>query len=189
MDVKNIYGAVIFTSAALSVRDAVLDAVKQRKSLPGAYLHGADLRGADLRGANLQGADLWGAYLQGADLRSAYLQDALGAESALARVQFIPETGSFEAWKKCRNGVIVKLLIPEDAQRSHGAERKARASKAIVLEVFGAQTGESCGSFEVVEYRKGETVIPDKWDNDRWNVCSHGIHFFLTRIEAEEHEL
>jgi hypothetical protein len=162
--------------------------------LQGAYLRSAYLQGADLRGAYLQGADLRSAYLQdaylqGADLRGAYLRDALNAESALARVQFIPETGSFEAWKKCRKGVIVKLLIPEDAQRSHGAERKARASKAIVLEVFGAQTGFSGGGYEVVEYRKGETVIPDKWDNDRWNVCSHGIHFFLTRIEAEEHEL
>jgi len=244
MDIKNIHDVVIFTSPALSLKDSVLDAVKQRKSLQGAYLRGAyllgaylqgaSLRGASLRGASLLGADLrdadlQGAYLQGADLRDAdlrgaslqgadlrgasllgaylrgasllgadlqgasllgaSLRDALGAETALARMQFIPETGSFEAWKKCRSGVIVKLLIPEDAQRSHGADRKARASKAIVLEVFGAQTGESGGAYGAVEYRKGETVTPDKWDNDRWNVCSHGIHFFLTRIEAEEYKL
>jgi len=25
----------------------------------------------------------------------------------------------------------------------------------------------------------------DKWDDDRWNECSGGIHFFLTRAEAE----
>jgi hypothetical protein len=107
----------------------------------------------------------------------------------LARVQFIPETGSFEGWKKCRQGIIVKLLVPEDAQRSHGSERKCRASKAVVLDVLGADVAYSGGGYGEVEYRKGETVTPDSWDADRWNVCSHGIHFFLTRIEAEEYEL
>ena len=44
--------------------------------LPGADLRGADLRGADLQGANLQGADLQGVNLQGADLQGADLQGA-----------------------------------------------------------------------------------------------------------------
>ena len=199
MDIRNVYGAVIFTSAALSIKDAVVEAVKQSKSLQGAYLRGAELRDAYLRDAYLQGADLrgaylQGAYLQGADLRGAYLQGAdlrgaLNAETALAMIQFLPETGSFEGWKKCSGGIIVKLLIPEDAKRSHGSERKARASKATVLEIFGAEEARSGGGYETVIYRKGETVQPDGWDEDRWNVCSHGIHFFLTRIEAENYQL
>ena len=229
MDIRDFYDAVIFTSAALSIKDAVVEAVKQSKSLQGAYLRGADLRGAylqgadlrgaylqgadlrgadlrgaylqgadlqgadlrgaDLRGAYLQGADLRGAYLQGADLQGADLQGALNAETALAMIQFLPETGSFEGWKKCSGGIIVKLLIPEDAKRSHGSERKARASKATVLEIFGAEEARSGGGYETVIYRKGETVQPDGWDEDRWNVCSHGIHFFLTRIEAENYQL
>ena len=214
MDIRNVYDAVIFTSAALSIKDAVVEAVKQSKSLQGADLRGADLRGADLRGAYLRGAylrgaDLRGAYLQdaylqdaylrgaylqdadlqGADLRGADLRDALNAETALAMIQFLPETGSFEGWKKCSGGIIVKLLIPEDAKRSHGLERKARASKATVLEIFGAEEARSGGGYETVIYLKGETVQPDGWDEDRWNVCSHGIHFFLTRIEAENYQL
>ena len=24
-----------------------------------------------------------------------------------------------------------------------------------------------------------------KWDEDRWNECANGIHFFITREEAE----
>jgi len=207
MDIKNVYDAIIFTSAALTVKDALVEAVSKKKDLrgadlQGAYLQGADLqdadlRDADLRGAYLQGADLQGAYLRGADLRGAYLQGAdlqgadlqgaLNAESALAQLQFIPETGAFDGWKKCKDGIIVKLSIPEDAERSHGSERKARASKAIVVEVFGAEIGISGGGYETIEYRKGETVFPDSWDEDRWNVCSHGVHFFLTRIEAEEY--
>ena len=209
MDIRDVYDAVIFTSAALSIKDAVVEAVKQSKSLrgaylqgadlqgadlqgadlQGAYLRGADLQGADLQGADLQGADLRGADLRGADLRGAYLQGALNAETALAMIQFLPETGSFEGWKKCSGGIIVKLLIPEDAKRSHGLERKARASKATVLEIFGAEEARSGGGYETVIYRKGETVQPDGWDEDRWNVCSHGIHFFLTRIEAENYQL
>jgi hypothetical protein len=27
----------------------------------------------------------------------------------------------------------------------------------------------------------------DKWNEDRWIECGGGIHFFLTRIEAERH--
>jgi uncharacterized protein DUF5758 len=86
------------------------------------------------------------------------------------------------------DGVLVKLLIPENAKRSHGAERKCRASKAIVLEIFGATEGRSSWDSALV-YRKGETVVPDSFDRDRWNVCSHGIHFLPTRIEAEEYQL
>ena len=37
------------------------------------------------------------------------------------------------------------------------------------------------------EYRVGETVRPDKWDENRFNECSNGIHFFITRIEAENY--
>jgi hypothetical protein len=64
-----------------TVKDTLIEAVKNKADLQGADLQGADLRGAylrgaDLRGADLQGADLQGADLQGADLRGAYLRGA-----------------------------------------------------------------------------------------------------------------
>ena len=64
-----------------TVKDTVIEAVKNNADLQGAYLRGADLQGADLQDAYLQGADLQGAYLrgaylQGADLQGAYLQGA-----------------------------------------------------------------------------------------------------------------
>ena len=224
MDIKNVYDAVIFASAALTVKDALLEAVRKGvnlrranlreadlcganlceadlyganlceanlcgANLRGASLRGANLCGANLRRANLRGADLCGANLCEANLCGANLRGAKNAEKALARVQFIPEEGSFIGWKKCSNGIVAKLLIPEDAKRSHGSERKCRADKVTVLEIFGAEFGKSGGGYKIVEYRKGETVVSDSWDKDRWNVCSHGIHFFLTRIEAEEYQL
>ena len=208
MEIKNIYDTVIFASAALSIKDAIVEAVKQARNLSsadlsgadlrGANLSSADLRGADLRGANLssadlssanlRGADLSSSYLRGANLRGANLKEAKNAASALAQIQFIPETGAFEAWKKCSEGVIVKLLIPDDAKRSHGAGRKCRASKVVVLEIIGADKAVSGGGYGIVEYVKGATVEPlNGWDEDRWAVCSSGIHFFITRIEAEEY--
>jgi uncharacterized protein YjbI with pentapeptide repeats len=76
MEIKNIYGAVIYTSQAATVKDAVVEAVAKGANLRGANLRGADLRGANLRGADLGGADLGGADLRGANLRVANLRDA-----------------------------------------------------------------------------------------------------------------
>ena len=71
MEIKNIYGAVIYTSEAETVKDAVVEAVAKD-----ANLRGADLTDADLRGADLTGADLTDVYLTGADLTGAYLRGA-----------------------------------------------------------------------------------------------------------------
>lgn len=43
MEIKDIYGAVIYTSEKKTIRDAVIDA-----NLEGAYLKGANLEGANL---------------------------------------------------------------------------------------------------------------------------------------------
>jgi uncharacterized protein YjbI with pentapeptide repeats len=71
MDIKNIYDAVIFTSAALTIRDAMDEAVSKKINLGYANLRGTNLRGANLEGANLGGANLGGTYLEGANLRGA----------------------------------------------------------------------------------------------------------------------
>ena len=131
---------------------------------------------ANLRVANLRGADLSGANLSGVQYNE---------NTAFFALQ-CPEEGAFVAWKKCDNNVIVKLLIPEDAKRSSATTRKCRASKALVLEVIGAEKGISQNDASFV-YEVGKEVIPDSFDNDRWKECSHGIHFFITRNEAENY--
>lgn len=170
-----------------------------------ADLRGADLRGADLRDACLRGADLRGAQcmvtifanadLRGADLRGANLWRAYthGMKTDTAtKIDWqteCPETGSFIGWKKA-GGRIVKLEIPEDAERSSATTKKCRASKAKVLEIYN-RNGTKADVTEIMSercwiYKIGEMVYPDKWDNNRWNECSHGIHFFMTRDEAVE---
>ena len=278
MHIKSIYDTVLFTSAALSIKDALVEAVAKKANLEGAYLggayleganlrganlEGANLRGANLRGANLEGANLGGAYLggayleganlrgayleganlRGADLRGAYLGGAFlrgaylggayleganlegaylggayleganlrganleganlrGANLrdaqniptiALARLQFIPTEGAFIGWKKCRDGKIVKLGISASAKRSHGADRKCRCSKAKVLTIF-LPDGSACEEAASMRdpdfvYRVGMVVTPDTFDDNRWNTCGAGIHFYITREEAEAHQ-
>jgi hypothetical protein len=148
------------------------------------WLYSTGGKRADLRGAYLRGA-----YLQGADLQGAYLQGAYGVNLNC------PETGSFTAYKKARissQRVIVKLLIPEDAKRSSATSRKCRCDKAVVLEITdiaGVENFEAAQSDRDSNfiYKVGETVSVDNFDEDRWNECSTGIHFFITRQEAVDY--
>jgi len=165
-------------------------AVLRGADLRGAVLRDADLRDADLSGADLRDADLSDADLRGADLSGAVLRDAYlrGAkiDKALAdRLNIIPD-GDVVGWKKCCDGVIVKMLIGANTPRSNATGRKCRAESVRVLEVFGAEVGISQYDTSVV-YRAGETVSVSNFDTDRWNECSAGIHFFLDREEAENY--
>ena len=175
---------------SLKIGLAVKWAKKSRANLSGADLYGADLSGAnlsgaDLYGADLYGADLYGANLSGANLSGANLSRAKNAELVIARTRIIGE-GDLIGWKKCANDVIVKLLIPRDAPRSHAFGRKCRAGFADVLEVFGANKGVSLHD-GTTEYVAGARVTAHEWCDDWQQECAGGIHFYISRVEAEAH--
>ena len=159
-----------------------------------ANLYGADLYGANLRGANLRGADLYGANLYGADLREANLREAnlRGAKNIPFIPLVCPERGSFTAFKKC-GSYIIELLIPQDAKRCSATTRKCRDSYAKVVAITNMDGSQAevdhvtNHAYEPIEYKIGEYVHPDSFDDDRWNECSHGIHFFINRQEAVEY--
>ena len=153
--------------------------------LSGANLTGANLTGADLSGAYLSGADLSGAYLSGAYLSGAYLSGVKNADMVIAQTRILSE-GDLIGWKKCKNNVIVKMQIPSDAKRSHAFGRKCRAEYVKVLEVIGAEVGIAQHD-DKTEYRKGEIVKPDSFNENWQDECAPGIHFFITRIEAENY--
>ncbi len=180
-------------------------------NLCGADLCGADLRGADLRVANLCGADLSMADLRGANLRVADLRganlcgaDLCGANLSMADLRgakdlffpvCCPEEGEFIAFKKAAYGTIVKLKIPAYAKRSSAATRKCRCDKAIVLSIENAdgtpyeeKSVHSCYNKDFV-YTVGQEVYVSNFDDNRWNECSKGIHFFITREEAARYEM
>ncbi|WP_202844746.1 pentapeptide repeat-containing protein [Luteimonas saliphila] len=159
------------------------DANLRGANLSDANLRGANLSNANLSDANLRGANLSNANLIDANLRGANLRGAKGADLAIARTRILPE-GDLIGWKKCQDSVIVKLRIPADANRSHAFGRKCRAEFADVLEVFGAEVGISRHDGKT-EYRVGQRVTPDSFDDNWQDECSNGVHFFITRLEAE----
>jgi hypothetical protein len=161
-----------------------------RATLAGATLAGANLADATLADANLAGATLAGANLADANLADANLADAnlaraKDADFAIAQTRILPE-GDLIGWKKCKGNVIVKLRIPADAKRSHAFGRKCRAEFADVLEVIGAEVG-IAQQDNKTEYRAGQRVTPDRFDENWQNECAPGIHFFITRLEAENY--
>ena len=158
--------------------------------LGGANLTGADLRGADLIGADLIWADLTGADLRGANLSGTYLSEANLTEAKLDWSLVCPEKGSFVGYKKCRDNLIVKLEIPEDALRSSATTRKCRCSKARVLSITYLDGSDANVEYAISEhdpsflYKVGKVASVNDFDTNRWNECSTGIHFFMTREEA-----
>ena len=154
-----------------------------RADLEGADLEGADLvrsnlRGADLRGADLEGADLRGANLEGADLQEANLQEA-----NLPPFQ-IPQEGSLTVYKKISSG-LCRLIIPPEARRTAClVGRKCRAEFAVVEWLENGKGLSKFGSD--AKYELGKKVVPDKYCDDIRIECSHGIHFLLTKEEAEQ---
>ncbi|WP_092325843.1 pentapeptide repeat-containing protein [Butyrivibrio sp. YAB3001] len=101
---------------------------------------------------------------------------------------FCPEEGSFIAWKKCREGKIVKLLIPEHAKRKGSTLHSCRASEAVVLDIFdkeGNSVDEAVSRVDKeFKYIKGTNVIAKELDPKRHGDVS-GIYFELSRREAE----
>ena len=177
----------------------LLEADLWEANLLEADLQEADLRGANLREADLREADLWGANLRGADLRGANLRGAnlWGANNIPDYICPIccPEKGSFTGFKKAywnNTPVIVELEISTEAKRSSATNRKCRCNKAKVLSITDLQ---GIAEFQKAHskydndfiYEVGKTVIVDDFDEDRWNECSTGIHFFITRNEAVDY--
>lgn len=162
--------------------------------LGGANLAGADLVWANLSEANLAGADLMWADLMWADLTGADLTgaDLMWADLSGAAVDYpisCPEEGQFIGFKKAM-GRIVKLEILSGAKRSSATGRKCRCDKAKVVAIEKKDGSESritevCSSYDKeFIYRVGEVVSVDNFDDNRWNECAPGIHFFITREEA-----
>lgn len=73
---------------------------------------------------------------------------------------------------------------------------KARTTQDLIEAVLSIKSLNGSESYEVAysqhnrkfEYHTGEIVSVDDFDEDRWNECSTGIHFFINRQEAVDYE-
>jgi hypothetical protein len=141
-----------------------------------------------IRSANLSGANL-----SGADLRSTNLSEIKTNYQTLFFNISCPEIGSFVGYKKA-NGYIIKLSIPATAKRLSATSYKCRCDKAKVLSIENLD-GTKSNLKEIDSnyddrfiYEIGKIVEVDNFDENRWNECSTGIHFFINRLNAVNHD-
>lgn len=174
---------------AISEGASLCEANLNQADLKGANLCGADLRRANLRRANLCRANLYVANLHGASLYEAnlYGADLRGAKNIPYIPLACPSDGEFTGWKKVK-GYIIELQIPADARRSSATTRKCRCDKAKVVSIKDEDGDDveevNSALYAYTAYKVGEMVYPDSFDEDRFNECSHGIHFFANKQDA-----
>ena len=162
-------------------------------NLHNANLMDADLYSADLYSANLNSVSLYNADLSGANLNSSNLNNAnlTNIKTNMYTSGYnlaCPEEGSFIGYKKA-GGYIIKLLILENSKRSSATTLKCRCDKAKVLDIEEMDTGRKVKSIPSdyninFIYRVGEIVKVEDFDENRWDECSTGIHFFVNKQNA-----
>lgn len=144
---------------------------------------------AIIRCSTFKSANLTGANFKNASLRIIVFDGAINIPYIASNLP----TGEFIAWKKCQNKII-KLKILEDSKRSKALSDKCRCDKALVLGFEELNGTPITDITEIVNtdytechYKVGKIVYADKWDDNRWNECSNGIHFFIDRQSAVEY--
>lgn len=177
-------------------------------------LYRCDLRNIDLSYSNLCntilfGADCRGAKFTGCRINYGTIFNHANFSGAFVDVSSVPmacpSEGEFIGWKRVGK-YLVKLKIPEDAKRSSATSSMCRCDKALVLGIYnildlsdatvdelnvgarGRMDGDTFTQITApITYKVGEMVYADSFDEDRWNVCSHGIHFFLDKTDARRY--
>ena len=155
----------------------------------GAILRDADMSSCMMRKADMRECDIRGANLYAAVLEKARLDGILSDERTRYFRMRCPEQGAFLAYKKCCFDRIVELLVPADAKRSSATMDTCRCSKAKVLVIKSIDCTEYYEeAWSIVTedfvYRRGRWVEEPKFDDDRWNDSTRGIHIWMTREEA-----
>ena len=177
-------------------------------NLSNANLNGADLRGANLHGANLYNAslydanlcnaelyntnlceiylcdaDLSNADLNGANLRGTNLYGVNGNLIEYRKGKILTE--DIIGYKKCKNEIIVTLKIPRGAIIFSISGNKCRTNKAKVIAIDGADRALS--KYKYMSYYVGDEFNIYDFDCQYNEECGRGIHFFMTRKEAEDY--
>lgn len=110
----------------------------------------------------------------------------------------ISDENSFIEYKNIKTTALVQLLIPEDALRSSSTTTKCRANKAKVIgiEVLDPEVLKWTPMEEwdihsdydrSFKYHIGDELIIPNFDDNRWNECAPGIHFFMDKEDAKEY--
>lgn len=169
-----------------TVENALFDGCPLRgANFKNAKMVTASFRYCDMRECNIEGANLYGAVLE-----YAKLDGIVSDEDTQWFRLHCPESGAFLAYKKCVNDRMVQLLVPADAKRTSATLPSCRCNKAKVLTIKSFDFQENFDeAWSLVDenfiYKKGEWVEVKDFNEDRWQDSTTGIHFWLTRAEAE----
>lgn len=169
-----------------SVENALFDGCSMKGTdFKNARMVTASFRRCDMRGCNIEDANLFGAVLEHADL-----EGIVSNEGTKWFRLHCPEKGAFLGYKKCVNDRMVQLLIPADAKRTSATLPSCRCSKAKVLTIKSFDfTKNFDEAWSLVDenfvYKKGEWVEVKDFNEDRWQDSTTGIHFWMSRAEAE----
>lgn len=153
----------------------------------------ADLSYADMRlteysyWASFKGADMKYVILDGSPIND----NAVEGAKNLHIPMLCPGEGSFIGWKKCRDNRVMKIQVTEGASRTGGYADAIRASEIFILEIYdGDKTCSEavCLSDEELIYHKGDVVRDTEEFDPSLLHDGEGIHFFLSRTEAERFE-
>ena len=169
---------------------------------------GADFSGANFSYANFRDANFGYANFSYANFGYANFRDAnfgyanfSGADFSRADFSIIinentfgltincPLEGSFIGYKKT-GGYIIVLEICSDSKRSSATTYKCRASKTKTIRIENIDktiadiTKISSGYDSNFIYEIGKINEVNNFDDNRWNECSTGIHFFMSRQMA-----
>ena len=99
-----------------------------------------------------------------------------------------PQNKKMIGYKKCKDNLIVKLEIPEDAKRTSTPSRKCRSDKAVVLRIetldgIIVTAGRSSFNPKFI-YKVGQTIKSDSYNDSSTCGCGNGINFFMSREDA-----
>lgn len=164
-------------------------------NLSGAQMQVANLRYTNLRGALLRDTDLRFAHLSDAQMPGVDLSDANLLNADLCNTDLsgaklpdfqIPQDIDLTVWGK-KSKVLVEMKVPQSARRTSCLiNRKCRAEFVDVIKVHN-RTGKVVVVNEYGEttYEDGKRVHPHDYCDDIRIDCAPGIHFWLTKEEAE----
>ena len=113
----------------------------------------------------------------------------------MSQAQQSTEFAKHIGYKKCQDNRIVKLEILGSNNEGrlnivNAKFAKMRCSEAMVLDIYdmfdtGIKYDEARGLRDKsFSYKVGEIVKPDRWDDDINDICSNGIHYFLSNVPA-----
>ena len=179
-------------SADLSYAD-LSEAFLGHVNLSNADLSMANLSNTRLECSNLNFAKMYGAKIDGANMHGdslihTNLYGAIGSLIEYRKGKILRD--DIIGYKKCadkdgRQDVIVTLKIPRGSIVFSINGKKCRTNRAIVLDITGADRAYSLSREHTASYYVGDEINIYNF-NCQYNLeCAEGIHFFMTREEAE----